>query len=129
MRIPSLAGESTTAHAIINGGNANSTSRHDFRIFVGLHSLDEPGNLKRALYIFLAALMVAIAALFLQRPSDSREQAIYRIEAFSQSFQKLNALNQQILEEVKSEDLSNSLTDHINHWEKHWDEDLCAILI
>ncbi|MFT4524670.1 MAG: two-component system nitrogen regulation sensor histidine kinase NtrY [Bacteroidia bacterium] len=129
MRIPSLAGESTTAHAIINGGIANSTSRHDFRIFVGLHSLDEPDNLKRALYIFLAALMVAIAALFLQRPSDSQEQASNRIEAFSESFQKLNALNQQVLEEVKSEDFSSSLTNHVTHWENYWSEDLSAILV
>lgn len=73
--------------------------------------------------------MVAIAALFLQRPSDTQDQAAQRIESFSQSFQTLNALNQRVLDEVRSGDLSSSLTDHVAEWEKFWDEDQCAILI
>ena len=80
--------------------------------------------MKRALYIFLAALIVAIAALLLQRPADKTQQAEQRIEGFSKDFKKLDELNSQALhdavEELSESDGSAWARDQKPLWEKQF---------
>ena len=85
--------------------------------------------MKRSLYIFLAALILAIAALLLQRTTDRSEQAQQRLLAFSESFTELSDLNEQSLNDAI--ELLSSIDE--SEWAKAqnwcWEKDRCAILL